>query len=57
MESHGGIMVLWLANGQTGRGCRRLSAVLGVTVKLMAPCVSRKGERGEVSVVFLSMSA
>ena len=29
MESHGGIMVLWLANGQTGRGCRRLSVVLG----------------------------
>ena len=29
MESHGRIMVLWLANGQTRRGCRRLSAVLG----------------------------
>jgi hypothetical protein len=34
MESHGEIVMLCFANGQTGRGSRRLSAVLGVAVKL-----------------------
>ena len=59
--SHMGEIVLCLANGQTGRGCRRLSAVLGGDREAQLLAVGHRSTRehqraGQASGIAISIS-